>query len=111
MSDGRDTSAGVYRNLGRRTRDRKNPFEQKRHAGAGVIRPPLSVSRVLVRSVSKSHVLELPQPDRQLVPTRAGLVHHPFISILDRPQVAEGRRGYGGSNKAVSIERDSLRKD
>jgi len=38
------------------------------------------------------------------------LVHQPFISILDRPQVAEGRCGYTGSNKAFSIERDSLGK-
>jgi hypothetical protein len=31
-------------------------------------------------------------------------VHHPFISTLDRPQVAEGRCGYAGSNKTVSVD-------
>ena len=31
--------------------------------------------------------------------------------ILDRPQVAEGRCGYAGSNKAFSVERDSVRKE
>jgi hypothetical protein len=36
------------------------------------------------------------------------LASHPFIPILNRPQVAEGRCGYGGSNKAVSVERNSL---
>jgi hypothetical protein len=30
---------------------------------------------------------------------------------VNRPQVAEGRCGYAGSNKAVSIDRDSIRKD
>ena len=39
------------------------------------------------------------------------LVHHPFISGLDFPQVAEGRCGYAGSNKASSVERDSLGKE
>ena len=34
-----------------------------------------------------------------------------FIPSLNRPQVAEGRCGYSGSNKAVSVERDSLRKE
>ena len=34
-----------------------------------------------------------------------------FISGLDFPQVAERRCGYGGSNKAVSIERDSVWKE
>jgi hypothetical protein len=41
----------------------------------------------------------------------AGLAHHPSISILDWPQVAEGRCGYAGSNKAFSVERDSVRKE
>jgi hypothetical protein len=40
-----------------------------------------------------------------------GLVHQTFISILNRPQVAEGQCGYGGSNKAVSVERDSVGKE
>ena len=48
---------------------------------------------------------------RQSVPTGAGLVHHTFIPSLNRPQVVEGRGGYGGSNKAVSVERDSVRKE
>jgi hypothetical protein len=46
-----------------------------------------------------------------LVPTAAVLVHHPFISILNRPQIAEGRCGYGGSNKTVSVERESVWKE
>jgi hypothetical protein len=33
------------------------------------------------------------------------------ISILDRPQGAEGRCGYAGSNKAVAVERDSVWKE
>jgi len=37
--------------------------------------------------------------------------HHPFLFILDRPQVAEGRCGYAGSNKAVSVERNSVWKE
>ena len=36
----------------------------------------------------------------------SSLGHQFFISILNRPQVAEGRCGYGGSNKAVSVECD-----
>jgi hypothetical protein len=40
-----------------------------------------------------------------------GQVHQPFISIVDRPQVAEGRCGYAGSNKAFSVERDSVCKE
>jgi hypothetical protein len=43
----------------------------------------------------------LPQPTRDRVRTRAGLVHHSFVSILDRPQVAESGRGYAGSNKPL----------
>jgi len=39
------------------------------------------------------------------------VAHHPFISILNRPQVAEGRCGYAGSNKPISVERDSFRKE
>jgi hypothetical protein len=34
-----------------------------------------------------------------------------FISGLDFPQVAEGRCGYPGSNKAFSVERDSVWKE
>jgi hypothetical protein len=37
-----------------------------------------------------------------------GLVHQTFIRSLNRPQVAEGRCGYAGSNKAFSVERNSL---
>jgi hypothetical protein len=39
------------------------------------------------------------------------LASHPFIPLLDRPQVAESRCGYGGSNKAVSVERNSVWKE
>jgi hypothetical protein len=39
------------------------------------------------------------------------LVHQTFIPALNRPQVAEGRCGYGGSNKAASVERDSAWKE
>src|SRR4030095_1937997 len=41
----------------------------------------------------------------------SGLVHQTFISGSDFPQVAEGRCGYAGSNKAISVERDSIRKE
>ena len=40
-----------------------------------------------------------------------GLVHQTFIFGSDFPQVAEGRCGYAGSNKAISVERDSVRKE
>src|SRR5829696_2193622 len=40
-----------------------------------------------------------------------GQVHHPFISGLDFPQVAEGLCGYAGSNKAFSVERNSVGKE
>ena len=55
--------------------------------------------------------LDLSQPARQPVPTGAVLVHQTFISGSDFPQVAEGRCGYAGSNKAISVERDSIRKE
>ena len=56
-------------------------------------------------------VFDLPHPAGQWVPSGENLGHHPFISILDRPQVAEGRCGYAGSNKAFSVERDSVWKE
>ena len=37
--------------------------------------------------------------------------NHPFIATLDRPQVAQGRRGYAGSNNPFSVERDSVGKE
>ncbi len=40
-----------------------------------------------------------------------GQVHHTFIPAHNRPQVAERRCGYGGSNKAFSVERDSCWKE
>ena len=46
-----------------------------------------------------------------MVPTGARLVHQIFIRRVNLPQVVEGWRGYGGSNKAVSVERDSLWKE
>jgi hypothetical protein len=55
--------------------------------------------------------LDSAQPADHWVPTDAVLVHQTFIPALNRPQVAEGRCGYGGSNKAVSVERDSVWKE
>ena len=55
--------------------------------------------------------MQPPQPDAQLVPTGDGLVHQVFIRRVNLPQVVEGWRGYGGSNKAVSVKRDSFRKE
>jgi len=55
--------------------------------------------------------IDLTHPAGQWVPSRENLGHQTFIPTLNRPQVAEGRRGYGGSNKAVSVERDSVRKE
>ena len=40
-----------------------------------------------------------------------GLVHQIFLPGLDLPQVADSRRGYAGSNKAVSVERNSIKKE
>ena len=51
------------------------------------------------------------EPARHSVPTGDVLVHHPFLPSLEFLQLAESRRGYAGSNKAVSVERDSLRKE
>jgi hypothetical protein len=56
-------------------------------------------------------LIQLLKPDRNSVPTRDVLVHQTFIPALDLPLVAEGRCGYGGSNKAVSVERNSLGKE
>jgi hypothetical protein len=53
----------------------------------------------------------VPKPAGQWVPSGTNLGHHTFIPALNWPQIAEGRRGYGGSNKAVSIERDSAWKE
>ena len=39
------------------------------------------------------------------------LVHQIFIFGLDSPQVAERRRGCGGSNKPFSVERNSFGKE
>ena len=55
--------------------------------------------------------LDLSQPRHQWVPTGAVLVHQTFIFGLDLPQVAEDRRGYAGSNKLISVERDSVGKE
>ncbi len=35
----------------------------------------------------------------------------PSFSVSDFPQVAECRGGYAGSNKRISVERDSVRKE
>jgi hypothetical protein len=56
-------------------------------------------------------MIDLSQPARQSVPTGAVLVHQTFISSSDFPQVAEGRRGYAGSNNDLSVERDSVWKE
>jgi hypothetical protein len=48
------------------------------------------------------------KPGTKVVPTRAVLVHQTFIFSLNRPQAAEGRCGYAGSNRAFSVERDSV---
>jgi hypothetical protein len=58
-----------------------------------------------------SQAIDLMKPAEEWVPTRAVLVHQTFISGSDFPQVAEGRCGYAGSNKAISVERDSIRKE
>jgi hypothetical protein len=52
--------------------------------------------------------LDLANPPHQWVPTGENLGHQTFISGSDLPQVAEGRRGYAGSNKPISVERDSV---
>jgi hypothetical protein len=49
--------------------------------------------------------------DRNQIGFDSGLGHQTFIPCLNRPQVAESRCGYCGSNKAVSIERNSFRKE
>jgi hypothetical protein len=53
----------------------------------------------------------LTHPAAQWVPSRENLGHQTFIPSFNRPQVAEGLCGYGGSNKAVSVERDSVWKE
>ena len=77
----------------------------------GLERVPPIVPRVPVQPSSKSQLIEMPQPARYSVPTGKRLVHQPFISSFNRPQVAEGRRGYAGSNTPISVERDSVWKE
>jgi hypothetical protein len=55
--------------------------------------------------------IDAAQPGEQSVRSAAILVHQTFIPTFNRPQVAESGRGYGGSNKAVSVERDSVGKE
>jgi hypothetical protein len=55
--------------------------------------------------------LDLAHPAGQWVPSGENLGHQPFIHGLDFPQVAEGPCGYAGSNKAFSVERDSVWKE
>ena len=74
-------------------------------------RTPEVGSSTLLHSRLRSERVQTNESSEHRVPTGAGLVHHPFISPLNRLQVAEGRRGYGGSNKAFSVERDSVWKE
>ena len=41
----------------------------------------------------------------------SGLGHQTVIFGSDFPQVAESRSGWAGSNKPMSVERDSVRKE
>jgi hypothetical protein len=43
--------------------------------------------------------------------TGDSLVHQTFMPGLDSPQVAESRRRYAGSNKPISVERNSIGKE
>jgi hypothetical protein len=56
-------------------------------------------------------VPNLPNPAGQWVPTGENLGHQTFISCLDSSQVAESSCGCAGSNKAISVERDSVGKE
>jgi hypothetical protein len=56
-------------------------------------------------------VLNSAEPVRNLVPTAAVLVHQIFNSAFGWPQIAESRRGDAGSNKPISVERDSVEKE
>ena len=55
--------------------------------------------------------LRLTEPILYPVPSGENLGHQHFIFGPDSPQVAEGRCGYAGSNKAFSVERDSVWKE
>jgi hypothetical protein len=55
--------------------------------------------------------LDLAHPAGQWVPSGENLGHQTFIPTFNRPQVAEGRCGYAGSNKAFSVERNSVGKE
>ena len=46
-----------------------------------------------------------------MVPSGTNLGQQTFISSVNPPQIVEGWCGYGGSNKAVSVECDSLREE
>jgi hypothetical protein len=50
-------------------------------------------------------------PAGQWVPSGENLGHQTFISGLDFPQVTEGWGGCAGSNKPISVERDSVGKE
>jgi hypothetical protein len=49
--------------------------------------------------------------DRAVAEFGPALAHHTFIFGSDFPQVAEGRCSCAGSNKAISVERDSVGKE
>jgi hypothetical protein len=55
--------------------------------------------------------LDVAQPIDQRVPTAAVLVHQTFIFTSVFPQVAEGRCSCAGSNKTISVDGDSVRKE
>ena len=55
--------------------------------------------------------LRVPEPICHPVPSGENLGHQTFISTFNRPQIAEGRCGYTGSDKSISIERDSVGKE
>src|SRR6478735_9390665 len=88
----------------------KDAAPERRRATRRRAWPPLNELRLGKPWPSVHAAFRLPHPLHDAVPTSTVLAHHPFIPTLNRPQVAEGRCGYAGSNKAFSVERYSVRK-
>jgi hypothetical protein len=88
--------------------DRKAPFFGQHPRFDGI-------SRLLLRSVAAAWasgaVGSAPEWHSGGQGFESPLVHQTFLSRLDFPQVAEDWCGCAGSNKAISVERDSVGKE
>ena len=75
----------------------------------GRVKGPLRRCAPLTRPAPFPMLLQLPERRQEWFDS--GLAHQTFIPTVNRPPVAEGRCGYAGSHKAISVERDSVGKE